>query len=59
MAHGGGSVGMCSGWSGDKCRQYVGMCGYELPFCNLDIPGSIVGLDFDAIVVTELMQLSY
>ena len=59
MAHGGGSVGMCSRWSGDECRNCVGTCGYELPFCSLDVPGSIVCLDFDAIVVTELVQLSY
>ena len=55
MAHGGGSVGMCSRWSGDKCRHCVGTCGYERPFCSLDVPGSVVCLDFDTIVVTELM----
>ena len=39
MAHGGGSVSMCSRWSGDKCRHCVGTCGYQRPFCGLDVPG--------------------
>ena len=55
MAHGGRSVGICSKWSGDKRRQCVGTCGYELPFCSLDVPGGVVCLDFDTIVVTDLV----
>ena len=55
MAHGGGSVGMCSRWSGDKCRHCVGSCGYKRPFCSLDVPGGVVCFYFATIVVTGLM----
>ena len=55
MAHGGWSVGMCSRWSGDKCRHCVGTCGYQRPFCGLDVPGGVVCFYFDTIVVTGLM----